>query len=72
MHYEVNVGGHVSKRHVDQLKPYTAPTQETNRDQTKAEPVALESREVDIPDQPSDFSVTYSPPKNITRRILPA
>lgn len=64
LHYNVDVDGKVSKRHVDQLRHYTAPEQ-------KVETVPLESNDVNMHEQPivSEF---VTPSESVDRRVLPA
>ena len=73
LHYNVDVDGKVSKRHVDQLRPYTAPEQKVDPEHNKSsvETVPLESNDVNRHEQPivSEF---VTPSESVDRRVLPA
>ena len=72
MHYDVNVDGRVSKRHVDQLRPYTAPDPEMSRDQSSMPPVLMESREDTLLDESDCSHVPSTSPEVVNRRVFPA
>lgn len=72
MHYEVNVDEKVSKRHVDQLKPYPQPDQVTPKDQSNIEPMPLEIREENLYDNSDDSNISSTSPEIVNRRVLPA